>query len=383
MVFLGEDVDMNQKKAKQLFLLTVAAALAMTLAAAGLTVWVDPYLRYHRPGLDTFYYTLDNERAQNDGLARFLDYEGVITGTSMTQNFRTSEAEPLFGIRFLKAPFSDATYSEQHRFLVRVFEQNPQLGLVIRSLDTNRIWEETDAADRNLHAYPSYVLSDTPWNQLEYLLNREVLYGYTMPMLLGRLRGEAPGITDFDWYSQWGNYASYGPSGALESWSDFSAPQTQATPGRDDRDKLDWTVETYLIPLLEAHPDTRFYLFIPPYSAVWWGKLWHDGNLNRQLELEAQMVSRLLEYENVRLFAWGDVLPVVEDLGNYKDYVHYGDWVNSWMLEQMAAGAGALTLENYRDYYARLRLLWRDYDYAALFDQPEPGGRRIPEFFRE
>lgn len=56
---------------------------------------------YHAP-LKFLSYPLVNERYQNNGIVRHFDYDSVITGTSMTENFKTSEAQKLFGSDFIK-----------------------------------------------------------------------------------------------------------------------------------------------------------------------------------------------------------------------------------------------------------------------------------------
>ena len=66
---------------------------AVIVCAAVLTAYVDPFFHYHSPRTDEFFYTLDNQRSQNDGIVKHFDYQGVITGTSMVENFKTTEAD--------------------------------------------------------------------------------------------------------------------------------------------------------------------------------------------------------------------------------------------------------------------------------------------------
>ena len=71
------------------------------------------------------------------------------------------------------------------------------------------------------------------------------------------------------------------------------------------------------------------------------------------------------------------------DLANYKDRIHYGPWVNDWMLEKMASGEGLLTADNVEEYLSRERELFETFDYNTLSDQPEPAQYGAPEFFRQ
>ena len=71
------------------------------------------------------------------------------------------------------------------------------------------------------------------------------------------------------------------------------------------------------------------------------------------------------------------------DLNNYCDQVHYGAWVNDWMLRQMALDAGRLTEENVDDYLSRERARWENFDFNALFEQEDPPEDPTPAFFRQ
>ena len=57
--------------------------LAVLVPIAVLTVRVDPFFHYHKPDTGAYFYKLDNQRSQNDGILRNFDYTGMITGTSL------------------------------------------------------------------------------------------------------------------------------------------------------------------------------------------------------------------------------------------------------------------------------------------------------------
>ena len=44
--------------------------------------------------------------------AKHFDYDAIITGTSMTENFLSSEFDSLFGVNSVKTTFSGASYKE-------------------------------------------------------------------------------------------------------------------------------------------------------------------------------------------------------------------------------------------------------------------------------
>ena len=79
----------------------LALVMAALITVSALSVSIDPFFHFHSPDTDRYYYTLDNQRSQNNGIVKNFEYEGIITGTSMTENFKTSVAEDLFGVKFI------------------------------------------------------------------------------------------------------------------------------------------------------------------------------------------------------------------------------------------------------------------------------------------
>ena len=94
-----------ENRFKRWMIAVLAVFLLAVVGVCGLIAVVDPYFHYHKP-LPYFSYTLDNERYQNDGILRHFDYDAVITGSSMTENFKPSELDELFGVNAVKVPFS-------------------------------------------------------------------------------------------------------------------------------------------------------------------------------------------------------------------------------------------------------------------------------------
>ena len=79
----------------------------------------------------------------------------------------------------------------------------------------------------------------------------------------------------------------------------------------------------------------------------------------------------ILPHKNIHLYSWNDKKEITTNLNFYKDSTHYGEWVGTWMLRQMKAGRGLLTEENYREYIAAERALYRGFAYNSLFDQED------------
>ena len=81
--------------------------MAALLLCASLVAYVDPFFHYHTP-VGGFPYVVDNQLSQNPGMARNMDYNGCIIGSSMTVNFDTDDFKELLGYDTVKLSYSGA-----------------------------------------------------------------------------------------------------------------------------------------------------------------------------------------------------------------------------------------------------------------------------------
>ena len=78
---------MNSRKWLRIFLFILAGFM---LFCGIFVIVVDPYFHYHAP-LKNVAYTINEERYMNYGIIKNFEYDAMITGTSLTENFKTSE----------------------------------------------------------------------------------------------------------------------------------------------------------------------------------------------------------------------------------------------------------------------------------------------------
>ena len=158
-------------KSKQWFGIWLFAVLGALTAIGCWIVRIDPFFHYHKPDTERYFYVLDSERNQNDGITRQFDYDALITGTSMTENFKTSELEDLFGVRAVKVPASGGTFKEINDIVRRALQYQPKLKLVVRGLDLNHVFSAPDSLRQDLGKYPEYLYDNNLFNDVEYVLN--------------------------------------------------------------------------------------------------------------------------------------------------------------------------------------------------------------------
>jgi hypothetical protein len=361
---------MEKQKAK----LWVIGYLILVLGALTfigiLVIKIDPFFHYHKPDTDTYYYTLNNERSQNDGIVKHFDYDALITGTSMTENFKTSEMDEIFGTKSIKVPFSGGWYKEINDNVAVALTHNPHLKTIIRSLDLNYLMLDKDSVRSDLGEYPTYLYDDNIFNDTKYIFNRSIVFERAFSMFSRHFIQNYPsGITSFDEYSNWMAYHKFGidtvcPDGVMQS--KISEPIHISD---DEREIVLGNIEQNVVSLAALYPDVTFYYFLPPYSIVWWQSKVSDGTIYKQIEAERLIIEELLKYDNIHLYSFNTLTDITTDLNNYRDTIHYGSWLNSLMLRYMKDGKCLLTKDNYEDYLNEELLFYTTYDYSQISSQ--------------
>ena len=110
-------------EAKKLIAIFLVVVFVCLTAVSALVIYVDPFFHYHAP-LDNFPYVVDNQLSQNPGMARNMNYDSCIIGSSMTVNFHTSDFASLMGLNTLKLSYSGAYPRDDYNILSIVYDEN-------------------------------------------------------------------------------------------------------------------------------------------------------------------------------------------------------------------------------------------------------------------
>lgn len=352
---------MNQKEAKKWFIKCMTALGAALFLTAAVVIIVDPYFHYHRP-FSFLSYRLYEERYINDGISRHFDFDALITGTSMAQNFKPSQMDALFGTNSVKETFSGAGYQEISENLGRALSRNKNLKQVIWTLDYNGLLRDYDWVQ--YEEYPTYLYDDNPFNDVSYLFNKSILYHGVLSNIADTLSGTPS--TTMDEYSSW--HWETGLERILLSYDRDNVNTDDPTDfGEEERQAVRKTIRLNVIDIVNQYPDTAFYIFYPPYSICYWDALNIKGTLSRQLMAEQTATELLLTCPNVKLYNFYDQYDVICNPDYYSDDGHYCAEINSRILNWIAEGTGLVTKENYLEKLAQEKEFYSNYDYDSIY----------------
>jgi len=345
--------------------MTIGAIIVILITVMLLVIYVDPYFHFHGP-MEGISYRLGNQRYLNDGLARNFDYEAVIIGTSMTENFKPSEVEELFGKKAIKTPFSGAGYKELADNLKRYYTYNNNIKMIIWGMDMASLCEPWDDSKYKDEEYPNYLYDNLWVNDINYLLNKEViLKGVVSDLLYTILGRESTTLDDYSTFDE-----ESGKEAVLgNDFADIGVPAKKEKGIVGEYAHLPQeTIKKNFIPVIEEHPETEFYIFVPPYSIAAWANFWSWGTVSKNLEVEKSAIEMLLDYDNVHAFCFFGEHEIVDNLDNYVDRTHYSADINSLILQKMKNGENEITKDNIDEYFDALFQYYSTYDYSKIYE---------------
>lgn len=336
--------------------------LAGLTGCMALVIWVDPFFQYHKP-LAWFPYLVDNQVNQNPGLAKHMDYDGILIGSSMTASFNTDWFEELMGMKTQKLSYNGSYPKDLSNIMQLVFDaKGDQVKAVYMAVD-----QSTFSADPEETKFPvtDYLYDDNVFNDVPYLLNKDVLLDYILRPLADRKDAS-------DWaelYKPWWTDEYYNKANVLMYYEAAEEKQEEEALAADYfKDAVEENLQKNILPYIEAHPETEFYIFYPPYSILFWNDVTREKELEAVIGRLEYMTERLLNYENVHVFNFLGKEEIICNLNNYADYMHYHKNVCRYITECFATGENELHPENYGQAFDEIRTLAMSYDYPAIWD---------------
>ncbi len=338
---------------------TIISTLLILFIMAAAVVIIDPFVRYHKPffGLAA---VETEERSSVIGLSRNMDFDTVLVGSSMSENFVDAWFEDgVFGEECLKAPLQGA-YMQDYLPLLDELMKKEDLKNIVFSLDNYLIDKE---GDENSISIPDYFVKKPGISDIYYLLNKSTILVYIPMFFIRNFQENFSDDTAYVWADRYA-YSKY------IARSDYMNTR-RLVPGEEKPfdtlfEKTDMLIND-LQPYIEARPDITWYFYAPPYSILFWDVCVRDGSLTAEICALERLYKSLLSHDNVRIFYFQNNYDLITDLDHYRDYSHYDQSVNRHMYESMKNGDYEVTADTYYDTLLDMYNFAKDYDYEVCF----------------
>lgn len=346
---------MKAKTYMKIFIIIFCAALLFSCAAA---IVLDPFFQYHLPlfGLQPMLY---DEIYQNAGVAKSFEYDSIIIGSSLSENFDAQWFNEAFNTNAIKLTNSGASVENLKINIVNAENaKNQKLEYVFCNMENNML-NHTYNEPRS--ALPEYLYDDNIINDISYLLNKDTLVTCGKMLLLNMRHRTEPITRAYQWYRT----SSFSKEIALKR---VKLPEVFAPVEQKEADISDNSLNgiNVLTGLVEEYPNTQFYFFYSPVSIIYWYSRYEEGNVLSETETLKYSMEQLLQYDNVHLF-FPSTYEMITDLNNYKDEIHYSMDIQRLIFEQMRDGENELTKENYEKYIDDYRDMILNCDFEKIF----------------
>lgn len=343
------------------------AAAGLLLLAATLVFLFDPFYHFHGP-LPGLKAVVTKSEYQCIGTIRNFDYDSVLAGSSTAENYHNGWFDEGFGARTVKAIKSSGTTADLKFYLDEAFATH-EVKNVFYSLDLFALDGDPDS-DFVDESMPLYLYDHNPFNDIRYLLNRDVLFE-DIPYLLAMTAAGYDEGTSYNWWED----KTFSQEEALKH---YVRPAAVAEPltRQEWQPRVDGNLDL-LAEMAEAHPETQFYFFLPPYSMLWWDNVCRSGQGEEYLYARRAAMERLCAFDNVRLYDFQGEEEIVLNLDNYMDPIHFSADVNRWIaLEAESENSEYLvTPDNGEEKLARVEALVREKipeKMEGLFGETDP-----------
>lgn len=329
----------------------------------GTTAIVDPFFHFGPPK-SFLQYPIDLPRYQNDGIVKNFTYDAIITGSSMSMGFKTTQCDELFDVTSIKVPFTGTSFAEISHNLQRAISANPDIKMVICSIDPWFLFADSDYM-RTDAVFPDYLYDENLFNDLSYLFNKEVFFRV---LDVFQYTKDGNTTTTFDAYLQLPQEANlYGKDNILKNYQRPVKASSELTFSQSISQRLTKNLQDNVISLAQANPDITFIYFFPPVSVVHWDEEMQNGNVTRLICALEQASEQLLKNENIRVFSFMDDYETVTNLDLYFDPIHYANSINSLMLQRMKEGSFELTADFCQQYWQEVGEFYTSYPYEDIF----------------
>lgn len=316
------------------------SSICLLLLCMGLVILFDPFYQYHKPlpGLNA---VLTDKEYQCIGTLKTFDYDSLIIGSSVSENYNNHWFDQSFDCTCVKAIRSYGATADLCYLLDTAFAHQ-DIKYVFYNLDPSALSADPVATYESTGC-PMYLYDDNPFNDYQYWFNKDVLFEKIPYMLANSFLGDYDEGLSYNW-AQWKNFNEdmilglyiRRPSVAEMKAADYYQENLNANL-------------SLLTEQITAHPETCFKIWIPPYSMLWWDNMYRTGETDAYLYNMEYAMETLLSYDNVELYFFLNDREVVTNLDNYMDLLHFSQDINEYIYQCVVADSHRVTIDNYQE----------------------------------
>lgn len=320
--------------------------VVMMVLPALITYLFDPFYQYHQPFFN-MEATLHDRDNQVVGTIRTFDYDSVLLGSSVAENFDSSFLNEQYDCQTLKIIRASGSVADLLYYMDMAYE-NQSLKNVFWCMD---IFAMTASTEVTLYddSIPRYLHTKTVFDDITYLYNKDIIFK-EIPLSIAYSFMDIN--TDGNAYN-WASDKTFGAEKAMQAYQkpSQSLPPTAVPLSEEKKDLIGKNI-SMVVEEITSHPDTQYTIILPPYSMLWWDCGYTNGISNEYFYVLETLLPKLLECENAKVYFFQAEKDIICNLDYYMDMIHYSPEINGYMLDAIANGENQVTNENLADVLA-------------------------------
>ncbi|MFC5651363.1 copper amine oxidase N-terminal domain-containing protein [Paenibacillus solisilvae] len=336
---------------KRMLAAFAAFAVLLAILVALLTSLLDPLQFYHKA---TWYSPVfsTEQRYQNPGLARNYDYDTIIIGTSMTENFVPTEVDQALGGKTLKLSIRGST-ADEHFKIAKLALETGKVKKVLWGLD----YFSLKTGDQEAAGpFPDYLYDHKLWNDYKYWFNYSV-YEQFFKGIVRELKGTAP--QNINYLYNWSHQVTFGKKYVINAYKKAKVEEAYFGLNEEPLDVIKQNFDDHILSLVRGYPKVEFIFYYPPYSILR-QSVWKDTNALRydnQLEMKTWMFQQFDQQPNTRVYDFQAESEWTYNLDLYKDLSHHNQNVNTWIAEAIGKDDSnyRMTAQNAESFVQKLK----------------------------
>lgn len=329
----------NMKKWIFIWLLSISSLLFVVL----FNYIIDPYQQYRKGTL--YRLPFEHEKELNAGLAKNFDFDMVVLGTSMMQNFNIDDMKNILNYeKPIKLTIAGSSVYEQNIILSTAF-RHQKIKNVLVGIDFFSYYGDVHRFKHGGASFPTYLYDENLLNDYKYLASSDTL-GRSFELLFKNSSDEW--IYDYTKMYEWKSRTNDENilSAIKNKWENRKYFDDEA---KEEEKKLHYLIDNFdlnLKPFFQKHKNTNFVLFFPPYSILAYKAFEERGELKDFLEFKKHIIKSVVNQTNVKIYDFQLAEDITYNLYNYYDLYHYNKEISKWILTQIATNNYLIKSEN-------------------------------------
>lgn len=314
-------------------------ALSTVFMVCAVNFIVDPMFFFRVPVQGNERYYPEAQRYQVPGIAKNYQFDAVVIGSSLSENFSTKQLNERLGVHAVNLSISASTAKEQANILELALARG-QVKEVLWLLNWDAFAYGAEYIPLDV-SWPQNVYESPVLATFQHYLANGDMFKKSMKLLFSK-KNMARSV-DMDTAWNWSKKFNYGCASVMTSVEmRKSNPMYEwAKKGLIQYAYADVSngVDLNLIRIIQGNPGIRFHLVVAPYSK-WayiknneFDEIFLQANLNfrEKIRKDVQGIS------NVSVYDYQSDTQIILNANNYKDVIHFSQDISNQIVDDVAS----------------------------------------------